>query len=411
MTAPDPALPTGTVTFVFTDIEGSTRLLQELGAGYRAVQSEHDDIMRAAITEESGIVVRTEGDSFFAVFPTPAQAVRAAVAAQQALHAHHWPDGVELRVRMGIHTGEGTLGGDDYLGLDVNRAARIGAAGHGGQILVSGPARALVEHSLPGGVELRDLGSHRLKDLAHPERIYQVMIPGLPSEFPALRSMDARPNNLPLQLTSLVGRTDEIAATIEMLEKHRLVTLTGPGGTGKTRLAIEVAGRLLHRFQDGVYLVELAAVSDPAQVTSAVAQALGVKEGPGRFLIRRSLTDWLADKEALLVLDNFEHLLEAAPVVERLLGSAPGVKLLVTSRTPLRLYGEHELPVPPLRLAGPDDERESSAAIRGGGVVRRARPGDQAGARPERGLRRSPSPNSAPGSMGCHSPSSWRRGG
>ncbi len=170
--------------------------------------------------------------------------------------------------------------------------------------------------------------------------------------------MDARPNNLPLQLTSLVGRTDEIAATIEMLERHRLVTLTGPGGTGKTRLAVEVAGRLLHRFHDGVYLVELAAVSDPAQVASAVAQTLGIQEGPGRS-IADVLTDWLADKEALLVLDNFEQLLEAAPVVERLLGSAPGVKLLVTSRTPLRLYGEHELPVPPLRLADPDDERET----------------------------------------------------
>ncbi len=259
---------------------------------------------------------------------------------------------------MGIHTGEGTLGGDDYLGLDVNRAARIGAAGHGGQVLVSGPARALVEHCLPEGVELRDMGAHRLKDLAHPERIYQVVIAGLPSEFPALRSMDARPNNLPLQLTSMVGRTDEIATTIEMLERHRLVTLTGPGGTGKTRLAVEVAGRLLHRFDDGVYLVELAAVSDPAQVTSAVAQTLGIQEGPGRS-ITDALTDWLADRQVLLVLDNFEQLVAAAPLVERLLGSAPGVRLLVTSRTPLRLYGEHEFPVPPLRLADPDDERET----------------------------------------------------
>ena len=367
---------------MFTDIEGSTRLLQELGEGYRAVQDEHDEIMRTAISDEGGIVVRTEGDSFFAVFPTPAQAVRAAVTAQRAIHGHDWPDGVELRVRMGIHTGEGTLGGDDYLGIDVNRAARIGAAGHGGQLLVSGPARALIEHSLPEGIELRDLGSHRLKDLAHPERIYQVVIAGLPQEFPALRSMDARPNNLPLQLTSLVGRTDEIAATIDMLERHRLVTLTGPGGTGKTRQAVEVAGRLLHRFDDGVYLVELAAVSDPAQVPSAVAQALGIIEGPGRSLAD-VLTDWLADKEVLLVLDNFEHLLEAAPVVERLLGSAPGVKLLVTSRAPLRLYGEHELPVPPLRLAAPMRSARR-VAVGGGGFVRGASPGDQTGARPER---------------------------
>ena len=314
--------------------------------------------MRAAITGESGTVVRTEGDSFFAVFPTPAQAVRAMVAAQRALHSHSWPEGVELRVRMGIHTGEGTLGGDDYLGLDVNRAARIGAAGHGGQLLLSGPATALTEHSLPEGVELRDMGAHRLKDLAHPERIYQVVVAGLPSEFPALRSMDARPNNLPLQLTSMVGRIDEIGATIDMLERHRLVTLTGPGGTGKTRLAVEVAGRLLHRFDDGVYMVELAAVSDPAQVTSAIAQTLGIHEGPGRS-ITDVLTDWLADRQVLLVLDNFEQLVAAGPLVERLLGSVPGVKLLVTSRTPLRLYGEHEFPVPPLRLADPDDVRET----------------------------------------------------
>jgi predicted ATPase/class 3 adenylate cyclase len=352
------ALPTGTVTFVFTDIEGSTRLLQELGEGYRAVQDEHDEIMRTAITDKAGIVVRTEGDSFFAVFPAPAQAVRAVVEAQQAIHTHTWPEGVELRVRIGIHTGEGTLGGDDYLGLDVNRAARIGAAGHGGQLLISGPAAALVEHSLPAGVELRDLGSHRLKDLAHPERIYQVIIAGLSSDFPALRSTDARPNNLPLQLTSLVGRTDEIAATIDMLERHRLVTLTGPGGTGKTRLAVEVAGRLLHRFQDGVYLVELAAFSDPAQVPSVVAQTLGVKEGPGRSL-SDALADWLSDKEVLVVLDNFEQLLEAASVVGQLLGLAPGLKVLVTSRAPLQLYGQHELPVPPLRLSAPDDEREN----------------------------------------------------
>ena len=197
---------------------------------------------------------------------------------------------------MGIHTGEGTLGGDDYLGLDVNRAARIGAAGHGGQLLLSGPATALIEHSLPEGVELRDMGAHRLKDLAHPERIYQVVVAGLPSEFPALRSMDARPNNLPLQLTSMVGRIDEIGATIDMLERHRLVTLTGPGGTGKTRLAVEVAGRLLHRFDDGVYMVELAAVSDPAQVTSAIAQTLGIHRGPGTFHHRRP--DRLARRQA-----------------------------------------------------------------------------------------------------------------
>ncbi|HEX8099181.1 MAG TPA: adenylate/guanylate cyclase domain-containing protein, partial [Actinomycetota bacterium] len=210
-------LPTGTVTFMFTDIEGSTKLLQDLGDDYRRVQDDHAEIMRKAINEGEGREIRTEGDSFFAVFPTPSGAVHAAVAAQRSLATHEWSHGRPLRVRMGLHTGEGRLGGDDYLGIDVNRAARIAAAGHGGQVLLSDATRSLVEHSLPKGAALRDLGPHRLKDLEHAEHLFDLVIDALPSDFPPLKSLDARPNNLPLQLTSFIGRRQEIQRIAELL--------------------------------------------------------------------------------------------------------------------------------------------------------------------------------------------------
>lgn len=197
-------LPSGTVTFMFTDIEGSTRLLQELGDGYTAVRDAHAAIVRRAAAEGGGVEVGSEGDSFFLVFSSPVGAVRAASAAQRGLATHHWSHGRPLRVRMGLHTGEGALAGDDYVGIDVNRAARIAAAAHGGQVLLSGATRGLVEHALPEGVSLRDLGEHRLKDIAHPEHLYQLIIEGLPAEFPPPRTVDARPNNLSLQLTSFV---------------------------------------------------------------------------------------------------------------------------------------------------------------------------------------------------------------
>ena len=213
-------LPTGTVTFLFTDIEGSTKLLQELcGDAYQRIQDQHADIMRRAVTAGRGHEVRTEGDSFFVVFPTPAGALRAAVTAQRELA------GTEVRVRMGLHTGEGRIGGDDYVGIDVNRAARIAAAGHGGQVLISDATRGLVEHDLPDGVTIRDLGPHRLKDIARPEHLFDLVIDELPSDFPPVKSLDARPNNLPLELTSFVGRDAEIAETVRLLDEHRLVTL------------------------------------------------------------------------------------------------------------------------------------------------------------------------------------------
>jgi predicted ATPase/class 3 adenylate cyclase len=347
------APPTGTVTFLFTDIQGSTGLLHGLGERYRTLQDRHSEVIRAAIGAEHGYVVRTEGDSFFVTFRSPIRAVRAAVTAQRALAEDDQFSSVRLRVRMGLHTGEGVLGGDDYMGMDVNRAARIAAAGNGGQVLISETTRALVQHDLPDGVAVRDLGEHRLKDIAHSERLFDLVVDGLTSDFPPIRSLDVRPNNLPLQLTSFVGRADEIAQTVELLGSHRLVTLTGPGGSGKTRLALQVAAEVLGRFEDGVFFVDLAPVSDHTQVPSVLAQVLGMREQPRRGLIE-TLVDGLAAKDVLLLLDNFEHVLPAAWVVERLLGAAPKLRILVTSRAPLHIYGEQEQQVLPLALPGTD---------------------------------------------------------
>lgn len=346
-------LPTGTVTFLFTDVEGSTRLLERLGERYRDVQDRHDAIVRAAIAEGDGVEVSSEGDSFFAVFPSPAGAVRTAAEAQRELAATAWPEGAAVRVRMGLHTGEGILGGDSYLGMDVNRAARIAAAGHGGQVLLSDTTRSLVERALPPATWLRDLGQHRLKDLPQPERLYEVVIEGLEQDFPPPRTLDARPNNLPVQLTRFIGRSEEIASIRQLLAHNRLVTLTGPGGTGKTRLGLQVAAEVLTTFGDGVFFVDLSAVTDPQLVPATIAGSLTLRAEPGRPVLD-TLTDQLRGKELLLVLDNFEQVVDAAPnVLEPLLSTASTVKALVTSRVPLHLYGEQEFPVPPLALPDP----------------------------------------------------------
>jgi predicted ATPase/class 3 adenylate cyclase len=345
-------LPTGTITFLFTDIERSTRLLQELGNRYRAVQDRHQDILRRAIGAEHGVEIRTEGDSFFVVFRTPAQAIRAAVSAQRELAEADWPHGQPLRVRMGMHTGEGELGGGDYIGIDVNRAARIAAAGHGGQILLSETTKALVEHSLPQGVTVRELGSYRLKDIEHPERIHDLVIAGLPTDFPPIRTLHGGPAAFPTPRTSFVGRARELEEVAGLLRRSRLVTLTGPGGTGKTRLALGVASGELARFRDGAFVVDLSAVTDPAVVPSKVATTLGVREDPTREPVE-TLSDHLQARETLLVLDNLEQVIEAAEVVGRLLDGAQGLRVLATSRVPLRLSGEHEYRVDPLPLPDP----------------------------------------------------------
>jgi predicted ATPase/class 3 adenylate cyclase len=347
-------LPTGTVTFLFTDIEGSTSLLQELGDRYPAVLDEHAAIIRRAVADGGGIEVSTHGDAFFAVFRSPAGAVGAAAAAQRGLAANDWSPGPPVRVRMGAHTGDGALGGDDYAGIDVHRAARIADAAHGGQVLLSDATRGLVQHALPAGTSLRDLGAHHLRGIAGPERLHQLVVEGLPADFPAPRTPDARPSNLPPQLTSFVGREEEIAEVERLLGRTRLLTLTGPGGSGKSRLALRVATDLLPQYRDGSCFVDLSPVTDPALVPAAVANALGVPESPERPILD-GVKDHLRHRELLQVVDNFEQVAEAGPVIEELLTAAPKLRTLVTSRVVLSLRGEQEYPVPPLQV--PDPER------------------------------------------------------
>ena len=348
-----PDLPTGTVTFLFTDIEGSTLLLQQLDDRYREVVDRHAQILRDAIIGGGGTEVGTEGDSFFAVFPLPAGALEAVIHAQRALAAEDWPDRQSVRARMGLHTGQGVLGGDDYIGLDVHRAARIAAAGHGGQVLLSESTRALVAHDLQPGVGLRDLGDHRLKDLPAPERIWQLEVDGLPRDFPALRSLDGRPNNLPVPATLLIGREDEMAGISQLLQRQRLITLTGPGGIGKSRLALAVAQRLMADYEDGAFFVALEDARDRPSVAAAIASALGVREKPDRDL-EQGVKEHLRQRELLLVLDNFEQLVTtAAPLVAELLSVSPRSRIVVTSRAALHLSGEQEFSVPPLSIPDP----------------------------------------------------------
>ena len=337
------------MTFLFTDIEGSTELLQELGPDFLPMRDRHDRAIRAAIEEGGGIEIATGGDSFFAVFPTAVGSVRAAVAAQRALAAAPEATGRQIRVRMGLHTGEGRLGGDNYVGIDVHRAARIGAAGHGGQVVLSDATRALVELELPDGVTLRDLGSHGLKDLRHPEHLHDLVIAGLPADFPGLRTTSGRPTNLPTLLTRFIGRTHEMADVVDLVTRERLVTLTGAGGTGKTRLAIEAAQSLSERYPDGTWFVALEAVRDPVLVLPTIAATFGVLEQPGRP-IGAVLGEYLAPRHALALLDNLEQVIEAAPDIGSLLGAAPGLAVLATSREPLAIAGEHVYQVPPLNL-------------------------------------------------------------
>ncbi|HEV2012951.1 MAG TPA: adenylate/guanylate cyclase domain-containing protein [Candidatus Dormibacteraeota bacterium] len=342
-------LPTGTVTFFFSDIEGSTKLIQQLGERYPDVLLAHHTIQREALAANRGHELRTEGDSFFIVFGSALEACGGAAAVQKSLQEHAWPAGGQVRVRIGLHTGEATLVGNEYLGLDVHRAARVAGAGHGGQVLVSETTRALVDHALPPGLTLKDLGMHRLKDLARPERLFQLTVEGLPADFPPLKTLEATPNNLPTQLTSFIGRDDQVREATQLLARSRLLTLTGPGGTGKTRLSLEIAANVLDQFPDGVYFVPLSAIHDPDLVPSAIAQALAIST-PGSRRPIEALLDHLREKRTLLVLDNFEQVLKAAPIATQLLEQSPGLRVLVSSRTVLRVSGEQEFPVPPLAL-------------------------------------------------------------
>src|SRR5215207_1559152 len=325
----------------------------------QAALARHDELLRGAIEERGGYVFKTVGDAFCAAFLTAPDALEAALEIQHRLLSSEWQQNEPLRVRMALHTGAAQERDEDYFGPPVNRVARLLSAAHGGQVLLSLPAQELVRDQLPTGTTLRDLGEYRLKDLFRPERVFQLLAPGLPSEFPPLRTLDAYRNNLPIQPTPLVGREKEVADVCERLARPgvRLLTLTGTGGTGKTRLGLQVAAELTDEFEDGVFFVSLAAISDPEFVVPAVAGTLGVKEAGGQPLLE-SLEDYLREKRILLVLDNFEQVLEAAPMVSELLSAAPYLKVLATSRIPLRLYGEHEYSVPPLAL--PDPERPPS---------------------------------------------------
>src|ERR687890_229997 len=349
-------LPTGTVTFLFTDIEGSTKLWEKSPRDMQVALARHDALLWEAIEGHGGFVFKTVGDAFCAVFPTALGALESALAAQRSLFSEGWGEEIgALRARMALHTGTTHERDGDYFGPPVNRVARLLSAGHGGQGFLFFSAQELVRDHLPPQTLLRDLGKRRLKDLSKPERIFQVTAPDLPSEFPPLRTLETHTNNLPLQATPLIGREREVEAVCGLLRSSetRLLTLLGPGGTGKTRVGLQVAAELVDDFEDGVFFVPIAAITDPTLVAPTIARVLGLSEG-GAQPLEELLEGYLRDRQTLLLLDNLEQVLEAAPVVDRLLSSAAGLKILATSRIPLMLYGEHEFPIPPLSLPEPE---------------------------------------------------------
>lgn len=337
--------PAALSTFLITDIEGSTRLWEQHAASMGPALALHDGLLRAAVEGENGTVIKTTGDGLLAVFDDQLAAVRAAVAAQAALRDAAWEATGPLRVRMAIHSGTAEARDGDYFGPALNRAARILAIGHGGQVVLSAVAAVLVRDRLPASMDLRDLGSHRLRDLDRPEQIFQLVVDGLPSDFPPLRSLSTRRSNLPVQVTSFVGRETDLADIQALVLRHRLVTLMGTGGTGKTRLMLEAAARIEERFPDGTWLAELAPLTDPSQVASEIARALGAQEVPGRPAIA-IVTAFLADKDLLLLLDNAEHLVDGvASIAGTLLAAAPRLRIIATSREALAVPGEavHQL--------------------------------------------------------------------
>jgi predicted ATPase/class 3 adenylate cyclase/Flp pilus assembly protein TadD len=349
----------GTVTLLFTDIEGSTRLLRELGSRYEAVLDDHRRLLREAFGAQGGTEIDTAGDGFFYAFPRARNALLAAIDGQRALAGQEWP--LPLRVRMGMHTGEPLSTETGYVGLDVHRASRISATAHGGQILVSQTTRDLAGGDLPSEVLLLDLGDHLLKDLPTPEHLFQVVAPELIRDFPPLRSMDSRPNNLPRQLTTFVGRQHQIGEAKRVLASTPLLTFTGPGGVGKTRLAIEIAGELLDEFEEGIWFVDLGPLADPALVVPAIAGAVGVMHAPGQPILD-TVTEYLRGRRVLLVLDNCEHLLEVtARSVDALLRSCGLLRVIATSREGLAIGGEAVFPVPSLSL--PDPEAATSGEL------------------------------------------------
>ncbi|MDQ3222357.1 MAG: adenylate/guanylate cyclase domain-containing protein, partial [Gemmatimonadota bacterium] len=344
-------LPSGTVTFLFTDIEGSTQLWERDQHAMQTAVNRHLAVLDAAIASHHGVHFKTVGDAIQAAFPTAPDAVAAALDAQRAFAQEGWPESVKpLRVRMALHTAAATPQDGDYLAPGLNRLARLLAAGHGGQVLLSLATQDLARDSLPTGAGLRDLGDHPLRDLYRPERVFQLLHPDLPADFPPIRTLATRPNNLPLQPTPFVGREEQVARVVSVLRREdvRLLTITGPGGVGKSRVALQTAADVLEDFSDGVWFVDLSPLDDPALVPSAIGDVLGVRE-EGSALVDR-LSHALNGKHLLLLLDNFERVVDAASVVADLLARAPGVKVLSTSRTPLHAYGEREFPLSPFPM-------------------------------------------------------------
>lgn len=350
------ALPTGTVTLLFTDIAGSTQLLQQSGNRYADILTICRQLLRAAFQQWNGHEVDTQGDAFFVAFARATDAVSAAVTAQRSISHFAWPKDVEVRVRMGLHTGEPERSSEGYLGLDVHFAARLMSAAHGGQVILSQTTQELVAHNLPEGVSLRDVGSYHLKDFHGPKRLFQVIAAGLPADFPPLKTLDVRLNNLSVQLTSLIGREREVARVSALLQRPdvRLVTLTGTGGIGKTRLGLQVATELLDSFANGTYFVSLAPITDPPVVIQTIAHALGLEHQHVKHHMPTEhieyLKAFLHNKQLLLLLDNFEQVVSAAPELTELLTACLNLKILVTSRAVLHIQGEYEYPVPPLAL-------------------------------------------------------------
>jgi predicted ATPase/class 3 adenylate cyclase len=354
------ALPTGTVTFLFTDIEGSTSLAGAYPLEMPALLSQHHALLRQAIEANHGHVFQIIGDAFCAAFFTAADALRAAHQAQRLLQQADWHPAQSLKVRMGIHTGPAQAGSSEAVAggyasnLTLARTQRVMSAASGGQVLLSSASAELLRGELPEGVQLRDLGEQRLKGLSSPERLWQLVAPDILSEFPNLQSPGAVPTNLPVQLSSFIGREGEIAEVVRLLKTTRLLTLTGPPGIGKTRLSIQVAAELLDQFEEGVYFVPLAPINDVDLVARAITQTLAIIES-GNWTPIAALKNYFGNKTMLLVLDNFEHVLDAAPLVVDLLQSCPGLKILATSRAPLKISGERQYPLGPLGL--PDLER------------------------------------------------------
>jgi predicted ATPase/class 3 adenylate cyclase/Tfp pilus assembly protein PilF len=365
-----PEYPSGTVTFLFTDVEGSTRRWEADSPAMLAAVERHFGLLDAAIAANHGVRFKTIGDAIQAAFPTALDGAKAAIAAQQAITAENWGALGPLPVRMALHTGAATPQNGDYLAPSLNRLARLLSTAAGGQILITEATRNLLRDGLPPEIELRDLGEHRLRDLREAEHVFQLTSSGLPSDFPPIQSLSRPTSNLPTQVNAFIGRESEIADVKQRLADPavRLLTLTGPGGTGKTRLAMRVAQDLVEAYPDGVWFVALASTSNPALVASSIAETLGLREAPDQSL-RESLRSYLRAKHLLLVLDNFEQVIDAAPLISDLLATCPSLQILATSRAPLRIAGEYDVNVSPLALPATDrpgsiDEALASEAVR-----------------------------------------------